>query len=137
MSIPVQDKSNYLKGLLVIAKRDNQLSESEEIILKNLAKKLGFSMDFYEYTIENLLTNEYLTEEPVQFSEKKIAKSFILDGLRLANSDNHLHEEEVNWLRQTALDNNLDEGWFNEKLKDVDVHHSDILKTEFALLALI
>ena len=50
MSIPVQDKSSYLKGLLIIAKRDKQLSDSEEEILKNIAKKLGFSTDFYEYT---------------------------------------------------------------------------------------
>ncbi|MCG6914241.1 TerB family tellurite resistance protein [bacterium BMS3Abin03] len=137
MSIPVQDKSNYLKGLLIIAKRDNILSESEEEILKNLAKKLGFSTDFYEYTIQNLLTNEYLSEEPVEFSENNIAKSFIQDGLRLANSDNHLHEEEVNWLRQTALNNNLKPEWFDEKLNELKNNHQDILKTEFALLSLI
>lgn len=137
MSIPVQDKSNYLKGLLIIAKRDNILSNSEEEILKNLAKKLGFSTDFYEYTIQNLLTNEYLSEEPVQFSEKTIARSFVQDGLRLANSDDHLHEEEVEWLRLTALNNSLEPEWFNEKLVELKDNHSDILKTEFALLALI
>ena len=137
MSIPVQDKSSYLKGLLIIAKRDKQLSGSEEEILKNIAKKLGFSTDFYEYTIQNLLTNEYLSEEPVQFSEKKIAKSFILDGLKLANSDDNLHDDEVNWLRQTAISNNLETEWFDEKLKDLKNKRSDLLKTEFALLSLI
>jgi hypothetical protein len=137
MSIPVQDKSSYLKGLLIIAKRDKQLSGSEEEILKNIAKKLGFSTDFYEYTIQNLLTNEYLSEEPVQFSEKKIAKSFILDGLRLANSDEHLHDEEVNWLKQTALYNNLDSEWFDEKLNELRSKRTDLFKTDFALLSLI
>lgn len=137
MSIPVQDKSSYLKGLLIIAKRDKKLSGSEEEILINIAKKLGFSTDFYEYTIQNLLTNEYLSEEPVQFSEMKIARSFVIDGLRLANSDDHLHDEEVNWLRQTALHNNLDSEWFDEKLNELKSKRTDLLKTEFALLSLI
>lgn len=137
MSISVQDKSNYLKGLLIIAKKDKVLSESEEKIIKNLAKKLGFSTDFYEYTIQNLLTNEYLTEEPVQFEERKVARSFILDGLRLARSDNQLHDEEVEWLKQTALNNKLEPEWFIEKLNDLKDVRSDLLKTEFALLSLI
>ena len=133
MSISVQDKSNYLKGLLIIAKKDKVLSESEEKIIK----KLGFSTDFYEYTIQNLLTNEYLTEEPVQFEERKVARSFILDGLRLARSDNQLHDEEVEWLKQTALNNKLEPEWFIEKLNDLKDVRSDLLKTEFALLSLI
>lgn len=137
MSIPVQDKSSYLKGLLIIAKRDKKLSGSEEEILINIAKKLGFSTDFYEYTIQNLLTNEYLSEEPVQFSEKKIARSFVIDGLRLANSDNHLHDDEVNWLKQTALHNNLDSEWFDEKLIELKGKRTDLFNTEFALLSLI
>ena len=71
MKINDRDKSSYLKGLLILAKRDKVLAESEQEIIKNIASRLGFSSDFYEYTLQNLIENEFLTEEPVQFSDQK------------------------------------------------------------------
>ncbi len=115
MEIPAQDKSSYLKGLLILAKRDKLLTESEEVIIKDIAQRLGFSTDFYEYTLQNLLQNEYLTEEPVKFSEKKLSYSFIIDGLKLVHSDNKHDDYEINWLRQTAKENNISMEWFDRK----------------------
>ena len=40
MEIIVQDKSSYLKGLLIIAKKDNALAEAEESIIRQFAKRL-------------------------------------------------------------------------------------------------
>ena len=137
MHLEIQDKSTYLKGLLIIAKKDNVLSESEEEILKKIASHLGFSTDFYEYTIQNLLSNEYLSEDPVQFTEEEIARSFILDGLKLAHADSNTDEREIIWLRQTALKNNISEGWFENKLKEIKRKPLHMLKTDFALLSLI
>ena len=48
------DKSNYLKGLLILAKKDNQLRDSEKNIIRSVAQRLGFSKDFYEETLQNL-----------------------------------------------------------------------------------
>ena len=118
MEIPARDKSSYLKGLLILAKRDNLLTESEEVIIKDIAQRLGFSTDFYEYTLQNLLQNEYLTEEPVKFSEKKLSYLFIIDGLKLVHSDNKLDDSQINWLRQTAKENNISMEWFDSKLED-------------------
>ena len=36
MEISIIDKSNYLKGLLITARKDNQLTETEKKILKDL-----------------------------------------------------------------------------------------------------
>jgi hypothetical protein len=116
MKINDRDKSSYLKGLLILAKRDKILAESEEQIIIDIASRLGFSSDFYEYTLNNLLENEFLSEEPVHFSDKKIAQSFIVDGLSLAHSDNHLDKREIGWLQDTAIKNKIDVDWFNTKL---------------------
>jgi hypothetical protein len=119
MKINDRDKSTYLKGLLILAKRDKVLAESEELIIRDIASRLGFSSDFYEYTLQNLISNEFLTEEPVKFSNQKIAQSFIVDGFRLAHSDKHLDEREIGWLRETANENNINIEWFNNKLTEI------------------
>ena len=79
MEIPQIDRSNYLKGMLITARKDNQLNETEISIIKKFAKRLGFSSDFFEETISHLLENKYITEEPIKFSSQDIAKSFIED----------------------------------------------------------
>jgi len=137
MEILAQDKSSYLKGLLIIAKKDNVLAEAEESIIRQLAKRLGFSASFYEETLQSLLANEYLSEDPLKFSDEKLSHSFIIDGLMLAYSDNVLDEREIDWLRQTAKLNNINIEWFEDK--DKEVHRNSIagVKTEFALYSII
>mgnify|MGYP000430034308 FL=1 len=67
MEIPQIDRSNYLKGLLITARKDNQLNETEISIIKKFSSRLGFSSDFFEETISHLLGNKYITEEPIKF----------------------------------------------------------------------
>jgi uncharacterized tellurite resistance protein B-like protein len=124
MEMPQIDRSNYLKGLLITAKKDKQLTESEKKILKNISYKLGFSSDFYNEITENLLSNEYITEEPIKFSEKKIAQSFIEDGLKLALSDRELSDSELSWLMNTANVNDIEKKWVIEKSKELKKNYS-------------
>ena len=137
MKINYRDKSNYLKGLLILAKRDKVLAESEEKIIKDIASRLGFSSDFYEYTLQYLIENQFLTEEPVQFSDQKIAQSFIADGFNLAYSDSHLDKREIDWLRETAIENNVNIDWFNNKLEDVKSKSNNSPSTGLALNSII
>ena len=137
MDIPQIDRSNYLKGLLITARRDKQLNETEITIIKNLAKRLGFSSDFFEETISHLLENKYITEEPIKFSNQDIAKSFIEDGLKLALSDKVMTENEISWLKETAKENGFNENWFNKKLKEIQSRPHLISKLDFALYSLI
>ncbi len=63
MNIPVLDRSNYLKGLLITAKLDKSLTDKEKEIIKGISDKLGFATDFYNETIRSLLSNQYINEE--------------------------------------------------------------------------
>jgi uncharacterized tellurite resistance protein B-like protein len=137
MEILTQDKSSYLKGLLIIAKKDNALAESEESIIRQLAKRLGFSESFYEETLQNLLSNNYLDEDPLKFSDEKLSHSFIKDGLMLAYSDSVLDEREIDWLRQTADVNNINSSWFEDKVNEVQSKSDASVITKFALDSII
>ena len=137
MEILTQDRSSYLKGLLIIAKKDNVLIEAEENIIRQLAKRLGFSESFYEETLQSLLSNDYLSEDPIKFLDEKLSQSFIIDGLMLAYSDNVLDEREIDWLRQTAELNNINLQWFEDKDKEVQRNSFAGVNTEFALYSII
>ena len=137
MEIPQIDRSSYLKGLLITARKDNQLNEEEISIIKKLSKSLGFSSDFFEETISHLLENKYITEEPIKFSDKKIAKSFIEDGLRLALSDKVITNNEIEWLKQTAEINNIEKDWLNKKLEELQSKANRVGFPDFALLSII
>jgi len=137
MDIPQIDRSNYLKGLLITAKIDKQLTDPEKKIIKHFSDKLGFSSDFYYETINSLLANEYIKEEPIIFSNTKIAKSFIEDGLNLALADERVDEGELKWLTATAKANQIDERWVNQKLNELKSSPRLFSNTEFALFSLI
>lgn len=137
MNFTLLDKSNYLKGLLIIARKDNQLAESEKNILKSIAKKLGFASDFYEETIKNLLVNTHINDEPIKFSNEKIASSFILDGLRLAFSDKKINEAEMEWLKATTLKNSIDQNWFEKELENVKAESNLSVKSDLSLYSII
>jgi hypothetical protein len=137
LEIPQLDRSNYLKGLLITARKDNKLVESEIAIIKKFASRLGFSSDFFEETIKHLLENKYITEEPIKFSEKNIAKSFIEDGLKLALSDDVVGAAELSWLIETAKINGIEKEWVTKKRMDIQSKPHLIGNTEFALFSLI
>jgi len=137
MEILTQDRSSYLKGLLIIAKKDNVLAKAEESIIRQLAKRLGFPASFYEETLQSLLSNDYLSEDPIKFSDEKLSHTFIIDGLILAYSDNVFDEREIDWLRQTAEVNNINLKWFEDNTKEVQRNSIAGVKTEFALYSII
>jgi hypothetical protein len=123
--------------MLITARKDNQLNETEISIIKKFAKRLGFSSDFYEDIISHLLENKYITEEPIKFSSKDIAKSFIEDGLKLALSDDKIGAAEINWLKITATVNGVDEELVDKKMKEIQSKPHLIGKMDFALFSLI
>ena len=137
MELTQLDKSSYLKGLLIVAKKDERLTDFEKKFLKNIASKLGFASYFYESTIRSLLSNKYIPENPIKFSEKMIAESFITDGIKLALKDNKLSDKELEWLKLTASENQLDEDWFTNHVKKLKENMSLLPASEFALFSII
>lgn len=137
MQIPVQDRSNYLKGLFITAKLDKQLNQTEKDILKKISDKLGFANDFYEETIRGLLANKYISEEPIKFSDKRIAESFVNDAIKLACADGNVTDSEKNWIKKTAEINGLDNEQVETKIR-LYIEKPSLIKTnDFALMSII
>lgn len=106
-----QDKSNYFKGLLILIGKDKSISELEKNNLRKLAKVLDFNKEFCDGALSELLENEYIIEDPPLFSNSSIAKSFIIDGIKIGFADKVLHIFELNWLKSVADKNSVDYNW--------------------------
>ena len=116
MKIPLIDKSNYLKGLLILARKDNHISEIQKSIILEAGKSLGFSCEFCEETLKTVLENECLSDDPIKFENYEVAKSFIKDGLKLTCSGKLMIIVELNWLRNSAKINSIDLKWFEDQV---------------------
>jgi len=116
MKIGVIDGSNYLKGLLLLVRKDSRISEEEVRLTRRIGKALGFERTFCDNAIREILENKYIVDAPPAFSTKKLAVKFIKDGLALAFSDNDVHPSEEAWLRSTAEKNGLGLRWFRHVL---------------------
>jgi hypothetical protein len=137
MNIPLLDRSNYLKGLFITAKLDKELSQKEKDILKKISDKLGFASDFFNETVKSLLTNKYIKEEPIIFSDKEIAKSFLQDAVNLACVNNSVTEAEIKWLKNTAQVNQLNEQIIDKELKVFKESPKSFFGRDFALFSII
>lgn len=118
MLIPVKDRGKYLRGLLIMAKMDEVVSEMDRTIIINTAKHLGYSPDFYEGILNTLMRNEYIDNEPIMFDSTNLAKHFLIDAINLAGANKNLSHEEINWLKSTASMNLVDRNWFEERLRE-------------------
>jgi hypothetical protein len=137
MNIPLLDRSNYLKGLFITAKLDKQLTESEKDILKKFSDKLGFASDFYDETVRSLLSNKYLLEDPIIFSDPQIAKSFLVDAIKLACCNDLISTSEVEWLKKTAVINGIETTIVDVEIKNYSETAKYTLNSDFALFSII
>ena len=117
----ILDKSNYFKGLLILAGKDNYIDTQEVKILKQIGQTLGFERKFYEDAIQYILENEFISKEPPKFSTQKTAEYFIKDGIKLALADMDINPTEIEWLKDVAVKNNISLEWLNNELKNQHV----------------
>jgi len=118
MKIPVKDRGKYLRGLLIMAKMDEHISDLDREIIINTAKHLGYAADFYEGILNTLMKNEYIGNEPILFDSTNLAKHFLIDAINLAGANKNLSIEETNWLKSTASMNLVDRVWFEARLEE-------------------
>jgi hypothetical protein len=118
MQIPVKDRGKYLRGLLIMVKMDEFISEMDRKIIIHTAKHLGYSADFYEGILNTLMRNEYIGNEPIMFDSSKLAKHFLIDAINLAGANKNLSNEKINWLKSTASMNFVDRNWFEKMLRE-------------------
>jgi len=137
MSIALIDKSSYLRGLLILARKDNHISKIQKTIILKAGKWLGFSSEFCEENLNTLLYNKCLCEDPIKFNTHAVAKSFIADGLKLTCSGKSIIDAELNWLRQAAEINSIDLNWFNEQVKKYSYLINTDVPTQLTLYSII
>jgi len=108
----ILDKSNYLKGLLIVAKMNNKIDEGEKDIIANVSSRFGFSQDFLTEAMQTILANDFVSNTPIQFSKPVVAEKFIQECLQLVNSKDDPAPRELLWLSEVAKINELDYDWF-------------------------
>jgi hypothetical protein len=118
MELTLLDRSNYLRGLLILIGKDKNIAIKEKELFLRLSKTLGFSEEFCNNAVNELLINNYIIEDPPKFSDVEIAKAFLKDGIQLAFADGSLHLYEMNWLNFVGDKNNIDPDWRVEQLND-------------------
>jgi hypothetical protein len=137
MNIPLVDKSNYLRGLLILARKDNHISKIQKTIILEAGKRLGFSSEFCEEILKTLLQNQCLCEEPIMFENRTVAQSFIEDGLKLTCSGKSIIDSEYNWLKRSAEINSVDMKWFNDEVKNCSCLVHSRVPTQLTLYSII
>jgi hypothetical protein len=120
MNLPLLDRSNYYRGLLVLLRRDRIIDDRERELMLQVGKILDFDKRFCEAAIDDLLSNVHLTREPVIFPDPLLSKCFFRDALRLALIDDRLHPTELRWLRTVAYANNQSEQWLDAIIQEFE-----------------
>lgn len=123
LNINIIDGSNYFKGLLLLIRKDRQVTESEIQLMRRIGKSLGFEREFCDQAIRDILDNEYIEDTPPKFSSTALAEKFVKDGLAIACSDQVCHPAEETWLRTVCILNGLDEQWFRATKAQMLVQH--------------
>lgn len=105
--IPFKDRSEFLRGFLILIKQDKNVSEYERKMTMVIGKYFGFEEEFCKESINSILENEYVSDEPPLFSDNKIAEYFVTESFNILNQIHRLTDKELNWLWKTAEANQL------------------------------
>jgi hypothetical protein len=111
------DRSNYVKGLLLMIGKDKKITDEERDFLHNVAVTLSFDKKFIDGAINELFENDFLGDEPPLFSQKHYAEAFLRDAIKLAFVDNDLASKEFDWLQSIAASNGLSNEWLKNELE--------------------
>lgn len=130
MKISIIDAGNYLRGLMLLIRKDHKITEAENLLLKRIGKSLGFESEFCERTINEILHNRFVEDTPPVFADKELAMKFIKDGLTVIYSDSILHPAEENWLIATAEKNDIDIFKYHELKKEYQRGKQNMIKLE-------
>ena len=84
------DRSNYVKGLLLLIGKDKKITDTDRDFLHKIGKTLDFNKKFIERAIDELFENKYLGNKPPVFSQKHYAEAFLRDAIKVGFVDNDL-----------------------------------------------
>ncbi len=118
----VMDRSNYLRGLLLLIKMDRNVWDHENFIFLDEAESLGFDKEFSMNALRELIINKYIDPSPPVFFDKKFAARLIIRGMYMINQNYKIHPEEIKFLISTARANNLSDKWEKRIIPQVMVN---------------
>ncbi len=116
MSIPLPERGEYYRGLLVLIRRDQIIDVHEREFMIRLGQALDFDRRFCENAIDDLLKNPHIKAEPIKFSDSETAKSLMHDAIALAPADGMLHPKELSLLKAVADANGLNDEWLSAEI---------------------
>lgn len=105
--IPYKDKSEFLRGFLILIRQNKEISIYERNMTMVIGKYFGFAKDFCNDSINSILENEYVSNNPPRFSSKSIAEYFVTESFNILNQIHMLSSDEISWLRKTAEVNQI------------------------------
>jgi len=114
-----KDKSNFLKGLLVLIRKDNFIHKNERELMLEFGESLGFEKELYKPVVDSFLTKEKIDDSPPIFSDNKITLQFFEAAIRMAFVDDYFHVKELVWLKKVAKKNNISP---DDLTKKIDVY---------------
>lgn len=127
MEMTCLDRSNYLRGLLLLVRQNNEVKDEEFCMIMKIGERLGFAHDFCNGALKDILDNEHIVDEPPKFSSKGVAEEFVKEGIKLAIVDNDLDLKELEWIDSVVRENELEEEWrlhqveyFNESFANIN-----------------
>lgn len=107
MEITYKDRGEFLRGFLVLIRKNKNVNEHERAMSLIVGKHFGFAEDFCIESIDYLLENEFISEEPPAFSNGIIAEYFVNETYRILNQIHPLGKDEIAWLARTAEVNKI------------------------------
>ncbi len=87
----IEDKANYLKGLIRIAKADRVIDEEEKQYFKIIEDNLSIPKELQESINQGWDTDEKIS---LKFTSKEVLLFFIQEAIQIAMIDNNYHELE-------------------------------------------
>ena len=83
------------------------------------------------------MSNKYLAEDPIVFSDQNIAKSFVSDAVKLIYADGRVTESEIDWLKKTVKANSIDDDFLKNEIKLNESSPKLLISNDFALFSII
>ncbi len=119
MALSIRERSSYYRGLLVLVRKDRIIDSRERDLMLRIGGILDFDARFCDAAVDGVLHNKYINDDPVIFQKRETAECFLLDGLRLAAVDGEVHPKELEWLRDVARANHVDDAWLDAEIARV------------------
>ena len=110
------DRMNYFKGVLLLYQKKIDDRNPLEEYIKKFVNILRFDPEFCEFTVRDIINILPAIDEPPHFSTKEMAKIFVRDSIRIAFEKKVIHSQELNWLHQVAMENQLGDEWLATEL---------------------